>query len=384
MKSNNICFMKNGRSFRAFDKSMMENIEKTLPAGVYVLKTDIQGFYFDAIESFSKEPKLYGDVSKRAEKIITTYKNRPNNTGVLLVGEKGSGKTLLAREISALGIGMNIPTIIINSNYTGEAFNKCIQDITQETIIVIDEFEKIYEDDAQQHILSLLDGIYRTKKLFIFTSNNVRRISDLMLNRPGRIFYKLEFEGLDDRFVQEYCEDNLIDKKHTNAVCCIGPVIGGFNFDSLKALVEEMNRYNESPFEALQMLNVNAHGNHVFFDIALILANGEVYSGEEKLKNAIWQSSHPILLPSFFIHHLKNENELTDEDKDEDGDYYSDAYKSVKFEASELKKMTPNEVVFVNEEGHKVIFTKGNYVDGSASKRMRNFDLLDAWEKSIK
>jgi hypothetical protein len=76
-----------------------------------------------------------------------------------------------------------------------------------------------------------------------------------MRNRPGRIFYSLDFKGLEQDFIIEYCEDNLNNKTHIQGVCRVAAMFDQFNFDMLKALVEEMNRYNESPSESMKMLN---------------------------------------------------------------------------------------------------------------------------------
>ena len=56
-------------------------------------------------------------------------------------------------------------------------------------------------------------------------------------------------------FVEEYCHDNLKDKSHINKVVNFSGAFGKFNFDMLKALVEEMNRYNEGPEAASSILN---------------------------------------------------------------------------------------------------------------------------------
>jgi hypothetical protein len=63
---------------------------------------------------------------------------------------------------------------------------------------------------------------------------------------------------LDAEFIREYCNDNLNDKKHLETIVNISTIFAEFNFDMLKALVEDMNRYNESPQDALRILNIKA------------------------------------------------------------------------------------------------------------------------------
>jgi len=76
-----------------------------------------------------------------------------------------------------------------------------------------------------------------------------------MRNRPGRVFYCLEYKGIDAAFIEEYCNDRLNDKTHIPTICRLAMLYESFNFDMLKALVEDMNRYNETPHQVLELLN---------------------------------------------------------------------------------------------------------------------------------
>jgi len=246
----------NGNQFDvAKEKSI--DIRDRLPVGNYIVKErPMDGpLFLEGVDDFVSISKLYGTTTKDADRILRTYQERGISTGVLLNGEKGSGKTLLAKTLSIEGAKLGIPTIIINAPWVGDKFNKFIQDIDQECIVMFDEFEKVYDSNNQEVILTLLDGVFPSKKLFILTCNDKWRIDSHMRNRPGRIFYMLDFFGLEDAFIREYCQDNLNDKQHIDKICQVAAMFAQFNFDMLKALVEEMNRYNETPREALRMLN---------------------------------------------------------------------------------------------------------------------------------
>jgi hypothetical protein len=173
-----------------------------------------------------------------------------------------------------------IPTIVINASWHGDKFNSFIQTITQPCAILFDEFEKTYDRDEQEAILTLLDGVFPSKKLFMLTTNDKYRVDFHMRNRPGRIFYMLDFKGLDSEFIREYCQDNLKNKGHIEKIVSIASLFAEFNFDMLKALVEEMNRYDETPQEALRMLNAKPEFDGGSKYSVEVIHNGEVVKGD--------------------------------------------------------------------------------------------------------
>lgn len=339
-------FLRNGNTFRPAAEKALDLHDK-LPVGTYTLKQDSFGnFFFENIENFSFNGKRYGDNIKNTDRIINTFLSRSQSTGVMLAGEKGSGKSLLAKTICIKAYELDIPTLVINEAWSGESFNQLIQSINQPCIVLFDEFEKVYDRGDQEKILTLLDGVYPSKKMFILTCNDKYRVDHHMRNRPGRIFYMIDFKGLSPEFITEYCEDNLENKTHIDKICKLSSLFSEFNFDMLKALIEEMNRYDESPQEAMAMLNAKPEfETENRFSVTLEINNCQI-TEDNRLSPSNWHGN-PLA-----------ESITIDYDLDPSDD--DSGWIESRFRHDHLKEINPASGVFVyvNEKNEKLILKR--------------------------
>jgi len=344
-------YLKSGTAFKVTTKESLD-LHELLPVGNYVIKSDAFGnLFLEQIESFEISNKLYGDTVRHTGRILSTFADRPASTGVLLNGEKGSGKTLLAKNLAFEAAKNGIPTIVINAPWKGDAFNSLIQSIEQPCVVLFDEFEKVYDSDDQEAILTLLDGVFPSKKLFVLTCNDKWRIDSHMRNRPGRIFYMLDFKGLDADFIREYCNDNLNNKTHIEQIVQIAGTFDQFNFDMLKALIEEMNRFNEAPQDSMRMLNAKPeYSNDSKYRVKIFADGGEIDDNKLDVDEKEWHGN-PLTKQVVVSYLVKF--------KDDDGEEYED-YQQVRFSPSDLKRIENDgtRYVFSNEQGQKATLTK--------------------------
>lgn len=344
-------FIKSGNTFKVADKDSLD-IQERLPVGNYIVKQDQFGnFFLETVDSFEIKGKKYGDNDRNRDRVFNTFMDRSSSTGVMLTGEKGSGKTLLAKSLAIKCAENDIPTILINQPWRGEAFNSLLQDISQPCMVLFDEFEKVYDHDEQEEMLTLLDGVFPSKKLFLITCNDKWRVNTHMRNRPGRIFYMLDFKGLTQEFIREYCYDNLVDKSLStiDSVVTVGSLFSEFNFDMLKALVEEMNRYGETAQEAMQMLNAKPEfDDGSLYKVTVMPVGLTQPLTERQLDGSDRWKGNPLT--------ERHWNYGFDPEPDnDDAEWYT-----MRFVQQDLKKVEPNEgkFVFVNAAGDQLVLTR--------------------------
>lgn len=257
-------------------------IVSELPSRIYKVKyNQFSNSYYLSEDLESKIPqKIYGGLEKDAERYLKSF-TRPGNLGILLVGEKGSGKTLLSRII---GLKSKLPVIMVEDRYTSSDFVSFLNSIEQECVVIFDEFDKVYDDfidengatvNAQLAILKLLDGGTVSKKMFIFTSNK-DTLSEYMVNRPSRIRYRQNFYEIGEDFLVEILNDKLDNKDHIQDFIEISKKYRGFNLDTILIICEECNFSKQKPSEAIKYMNISYKESS--FELSLIYKDKSVRS----------------------------------------------------------------------------------------------------------
>lgn len=354
-------------AWKIIDIDLNQLLDK-LPVATYSVGFNgLQNYFFlQKIDDFTLPSKMYGEEIERADRILETFLDRPAGTGVVLAGEKGSGKTLCAKKVSKLGLEKGIPTLVVNQAYCGEIFNQFVQSIKQPAIMIFDEFEKVYDSKSQEAMLTLLDGTMGSKKLYMVTINDVYKIDDFMKNRPGRFFYMFRYGGITEEVIRAYCADVLKNKSETDAVVSYSYLFNAFTFDMLVAIVEEMNRYDEKLSQVVELVNANHEfdGGISFEIIAAILKGKTVDEDDEEVegdpsKNVLLKQSYVYgeinPLNDDFAAYIYFETVLTAPD----GSLVPrTSYNEVSFTSDDLKSSSKGSFTFENDKARITIRRK--------------------------
>ena len=212
-----------------------------LPKGIYEVKLSIAGFYLSKIaESCTFDYKLYGLNKKFIDYVLKTYENTTGNLGVLLDGIKGTGKTVVAKELCNR---LQLPVILVQSmgSDTNDKLIKYLSTaIDFDCIFFFDEYEKEFKDSSD--VLSFMDGTYNSiyRKIFLLTTNELN-VDPNLLGRPSRIRYKKSFGNLSEEVTREILNDILKDKTAIEKVIELTHSMNIITIDLIKAIATEIN-----------------------------------------------------------------------------------------------------------------------------------------------
>lgn len=225
--------VKSDGTYKFYNK--IEILER-LELGNYLLKYDRFGMFLEETTNFTLPDKLYDFGKVFRDIVLKSHAATTKNTGVLLEGYKGQGKTV---DSKLLCIEAKVPVIIIDSSIPLDYdFIGFLNQIEQEFVLFVDEFEKIfpmgvdenmYDDEGeftgkggnekkgyhtQNAFLTIMDGALSNqyKKLFVFTTNE--KVGDKFLNRPSRIKWHKIYQFMPKDMYNKIITDRLENKEY--------------------------------------------------------------------------------------------------------------------------------------------------------------------------
>ncbi|WQZ49365.1 hypothetical protein Z3_49 [Bacillus phage Z3] len=257
-----------------------------LPAATY--KVDLhpmQGFSLEKIDNFeSKEQKIYGSHAEKIEKVLRSYDKFERSLGLILSGNKGMGKSMFVQLIAEAVVARGIPVIMVTKAYPGIA--DFIEEINQEVLVVFDEFEKMFNPrndkaESQDNLLGLFDGTSQKKRMYAITVNDLYKVNEFMLSRPGRFHYHIRFDYPTASEIEIYLRDK-IDPKYYGQIKHVVSFANRvkLNYDSLRAIAFELNE-GYTFRSAIGDLNILATDSQRY-DVKVTLNTGKVFDLKRK------------------------------------------------------------------------------------------------------
>jgi SpoVK/Ycf46/Vps4 family AAA+-type ATPase len=314
----------------------VETLEALTNKNFLLVQDASRGLALIEKEAFTYSDYILGDFKETTIRYLNTFKNSKKGMGLLFTGLKGGGKSLLSKMIAKES---NLPCIVINEYFNPNELLNFLTQISQEVVVLIDEFEKIYNNEERQNeILTILDGVFTHKKLFILTSNT-SEVSPYLLNRPGRIRYHKVFDGVSEEVVLSAVEDSLTNKENAEELVEITKALGNISFDSLMTIIDEMNLYGETAREVIKHLNINVE--YTNYEVVLLVKSSRFSSS---------YFGHPLAAAEYVITYQNKEPQY--------GWFNREEYK-VNIHQFDIEYEENGRIILIHKKNHdKLIFSR--------------------------
>lgn len=253
-------FIKNGNNIIPFPKGLGYELE---PGKVYDLL--IKTVWGERVTKFvlngemNLPPTVYQTKKDKVfiDRVLKNFNSSEKNTaGVLLTGDKGTGKSVTAKILAEKA---QLPIIVINPDMEEKYLEEFFKEFDQPVCILFDEVDKNFNT---QKMLTFLDGMHKTaKKLVIMTANNEDNLSSYIKNRCSRIRYYRHYSMLEDakEYAELICDEKGIDNKE-EVVNFIVKNIKYPSIDNISSFIDEIiftKEWNLSLNEVLEFMNIN-------------------------------------------------------------------------------------------------------------------------------
>lgn len=306
---------------------------KELSPKNYIFEYD--GFYNPYLRDTSEfrlPTKLY-DIDTPFRKIVKkSYESYETNLGVLLMGNKGQGKSVTAKLLCQ---ELGLPVITVGDRIPVEVeFIQFFKGIEQDFVLFIDEFEKLFDttdsgDETKYHsqekFLSFMDGVTgnKNKIVFIFTSNE--HVNEYLINRPSRIKFVREYNELPEELFHQITDDLLVNKEYKSDLEENLSFLN-LNIDLLISIINDVNLFDQ-PFSTFSDI-YNYKFEQYRYDVYFV----EKETGKERWHTTVSQDKRPKInsryMCSFNVNNLLSfkkdeivfESQYWDDEKDETKD----------------------------------------------------------------
>lgn len=229
-----------------------------MPARIYTPIETMTGVIWQPLmDQYTFPYKLYDLKPGFIDRVIKTFfhEDYGRNMGVLLSGDKGTGKTVVAKQICNALLNNGVPVITVSR--PDEDLPGKIASLGQTVVVFIDEYDKVFGGDYMDVLLGFMDGAQSTEHsiLFLLTINS-GRISDYMLNRMGRIRYNLSFSRVEPKLVAAITKDSLVDQEMRHDLWNVFSTVISPTVDLLTEVIREANIHEQRPSEFVDVINL--------------------------------------------------------------------------------------------------------------------------------
>jgi len=213
--------------------------------------------YFEEDGELNLNFKIYNsdeDISFM-ERVINYHKKSDKlSTGVMLAGLKGTGKTVMAKQIARKS---GLPVIVVDPDYPASKIADFFTKFDTEVCVMFDEIDKNWNSN---NLLGFLDGVQKTaKKLVLFTCNDMNKTSEFLKDRCSRIRYRRIFAANENvKFLKELIADRGIKDTGDKLYHFMVDHFEVMSIDNILSFIDEKVAYPKvDNFELVREMNIS-------------------------------------------------------------------------------------------------------------------------------
>lgn len=303
-------FLKQGNKISPKPQGSDYSLEK---GKLYMLKFNSWSgeSYFEEDGEMNLNFKIYNsDEDTMFMDRVLRYHNKTDklSTGVMLAGLKGTGKTVMAKQIAK---NSDLPIIVVDPDYPASRIGDFFTKFSTEVCVIFDEIDKNWNSN---NLLGFLDGVQKTaKKLVLFTCNDLNKTSEFLKDRCSRVRFRRIFAANENvKFLKELIADKGIDDKNDELYNFMVNHFEVLSIDNILSFIEEKVMYPDMDnSELIRDMNISTKN---------LPKKGEKKADGKKAKNVVMMNGKPVDLKDMDLEELFGNNVSSSSDDDDDED----------------------------------------------------------------
>jgi hypothetical protein len=229
-------------SYRIEESSGIQPVEAVAPAVYRIVVSDrSQVHLVHDRDRFTMPSKFYGAHQEIVQDVLQAISSTEASVGVLLVGEKGNGKSLCMEDLANHAIDAGRPVLRITNAVPKEVLTYVHQTIGA-AAFMFDEFATTYfEAKHRNELIDFFSDKAMVNCLFLVAQGDEQKIPSDYQNRPGRFLFRIKVSNPSPAVIEEIVTDlNINPKLHDTLVeYCVSAEL---NMDSIRSVIETTNR----------------------------------------------------------------------------------------------------------------------------------------------
>lgn len=259
--------------FRDYDDHYVFGVEDQrnkldhLPAGIFRLKmvrteNGVIIKLLKDVKQFTLPEKRFGRHEKIVRSVMEDYDQVNPPLGLMTIGVKGSGKSMLCEDICNRLSAKGLPILIVDDPIPHDILLMMAQAVGP-SVFYFDEIGKTYprleKDDDSNASLNQLLPLFSNQSLigrvFLITANKESELNEFFIDRPGRFKYRIRTFQMERVAYLDYMRNfNVPPQK----MSWLETTWSDYTFDQLRMLVPLMHKSSNLRefLSALEILNV--------------------------------------------------------------------------------------------------------------------------------